>query len=36
MRIYKILKKTHDNTNSFSRAMQAFVDKYIVKQKGGQ
>lgn len=31
MRIYKITKRVNDNTNSLSRAMQSFVDKYLLK-----
>jgi len=37
MRIYRVVKRVNDNTNALSRAMQSFVDKYLLKgDKGGQ
>lgn len=33
---YNILKKVSGNQNAISRAMQKFVDKYMLKKKGAE
>lgn len=33
VKIFRILKKPNENTNKFSKAMQSFVDKYIVRRQ---
>ena len=34
VRIYRIVKKINENTNSISRFIAKIMDKYIAKRKG--
>jgi hypothetical protein len=34
VRIYRIVKKVNENTNSISRFIAKLADKYIAKRKG--
>jgi len=34
VRVYRIVKKVNENTNSISRFVSKLVDKYIAKRKG--
>ncbi len=35
VKVVKINKRIHDNTNALSKAVAKFIDKYVAKRKTG-